>query len=46
MGKEQEALSELLKLKAYLVQKLSTHRFDVDIHEMLDMINKSIEKVK
>ena len=46
MDKDQEVLAEILKLKLYLVKKLSSHVFAVQVQEVLDEVNKSLDNLK
>ena len=46
MDEKQEALTEILKLKMYLVRKLSSHTFKVETQEVLDKINEAIENIE
>ena len=45
MDEKQKALAEILKLKMYLVKKLSSHTFRVETQEVLDKINELIDNV-
>lgn len=45
MDDKQKALIEILKMKTYLVKKLSSHTFRVETQEVLDKINELIDNV-
>jgi len=45
MDKEQILLAEMLKLKMFLVNKLSSHTFAVQVQEVLDKVNQAIEAI-
>lgn len=45
MDKEQLLLAEILKLKMYLVNKLSSHTFAVQVQDVLDKVNEAIEAI-
>ena len=46
MDEKQKALTEILKLKTYLIRKLSSHTFKVETQEVLDQINELIENIE
>ena len=46
MDEKQKALAEILKLKMYLVRKLSSHTFKVETQEVLDKLNEAIENIE
>ena len=46
MDDKQKLLAEILKLKMYLVRKLSSHTFKVETQEVLDKLNEVIENIE
>lgn len=46
MDEQQALLSELLKLKLLLVQKLNSHVFKVATEDMLAKVNEAISRVE
>ena len=46
MDDKQKLLAEILKLKMYLVRKLSSHTFKVETQEVLDKLNEAIENIE
>ena len=46
MDKDQEVLTEILKLKMYLVKKLSSHTFAVPVQDVLDKVNESLNNLE
>ena len=46
MDDKQKLLAEILKLKMYLVKKLSSHTFKVETQEVLDKLNEAIENIE
>ena len=46
MDEKQKLLAEILKLKMYLVRKLSSHTFKVETQEVLDKLNEAIENIE
>lgn len=42
MNEDTQAVLELLKIKAYLVQEYSNKRFAVHTKDMLDMVNGAL----
>lgn len=46
MDEKQRLLTEILKLKTYLVKKLSSHTFRVETQEVLDKLNELVEEIE
>lgn len=46
MDEKQKALTEIYKLKAYLIRKLSSHTFRVETEEVIDKLNTLIEDIE
>lgn len=46
MDEKQRLLTEILKLKTYLVKKLSSHTFRVETQEVLDKLNDLVEEIE
>ena len=46
MDDKQKVLTELLKLKAYLVKKLNMGTFRVEVQDILDRVNEAIDNVE
>ena len=46
MDEKQKLLAEILKLKMYLVRKLSSHTFKVETQDVLDKLNEAIENIE
>ena len=46
MDDKQKLLAEILKLKMYLVRKLSSHTFKVETQDVLDKLNEAIENIE
>ena len=46
MDDKQKVLSELLKLKMYLVRKLNMGTFRIEVQDVLDKVNEAIDNVE
>ena len=46
MDEKQKLLTEILKLKTYLVRKLSSHTFKIETQDVLDRLNEVIENIE
>jgi hypothetical protein len=46
MSEKQKLLAEILKLKMYLVRKVSSHTLRVETQEVLDRLNEIIENIE
>lgn len=46
MDDKQKILTELLKLKEYLIRKLNGGTFRIEVQNVLDKVNESIDNVE
>ena len=46
MSEKQKLLAEILKLKMYLVKKVSSHTLRVETQEVLDKLNEIIDTIE
>ena len=46
MDDKQKVLTELLKLKEYLIRKLNGGTFRIEVQNILDKVNESIDNVE
>ena len=46
MDTNQQLLTELLKIKTYLVGKMANHHMAVSTQEMLEMVNEALNAIE